>query len=436
MKKLSCIIVGAGHRALLYASYAKEHPEEMAVTGVVDPAENRRKLASGEFSIAPSHCFESVEELSKHPKMADFAINGTMDSLHVPTTIPLLRKGYDVLIEKPIASSEEGMWELLRAARETGRKAAVCHVLRHTPFYSAIRREVEQKSIGDIVNIQAAEHVSYHHMGVGYIRGKWNRSDESTILMAKSCHDLDLIAWMKGRTRPKLVASFGGNYQFDAKKSPPGAGSRCLVDCPIEKDCVYSARKHYVDHPSRWRFYVWEGLEHPENQTGEELGAQLKKSPYGKCAWKTDMNVFDHQSVLVEFEDGSTASFNLVGGSSSPSRSIHLIGTRGEIRGCFEDGKFIIRKIDPRPGCEFSERIVDLKAGGDTAGARGGHGGGDLRLIADFLRYLREDKPSLSTAGLEDSVWGHLIGFRADAAARENRVIDIRTKFETAPIGA
>jgi predicted dehydrogenase len=354
------------------------------------------------------------------------------------TSLPLLERGYDMLLEKPFATSEDEMWTLVDAARRNRCRVAICHVLRHAPFYAQIRERVANGAIGDIINVQATEHVSYHHMAVGFVRGKWSRTDHSrsTMLMAKSCHDLDLIAWMKSGIRPRRVSSFGSNFQFRPERAPAGAGTRCLVDCPIESECLYSARKHYIDHPDRWAFYVWDSIEHIPSPTLEAKVESLKTSPYGRCVWRTDMNVVDHQSVLIEFEDGCTGTLNMVGGSAKPSRSIHLIGTHGEIQGCLEDSRFHIRHIDPRPGHEYSEHTTDVRIGGDMTGARGGHGGGDSRLVADFLRYVRGEEPSLSTTSLEDSIAGHATGFCADRSVAEGRTVDIdlRVRAEgTAP---
>jgi len=350
-----------------------------------------------------------------------------MDHEHVPTTLPLLRRGYDVLLEKPFATNPTEMWDLVETASQSGCKVAICHVLRHAPFYSAIRKEVIDGTIGDIININALEHVSYHHMAVGYVRGKWRRSDQcmSPMLMSKSCHDLDLIAWMKSGVPPRRVSSFGSNMQFRPENAPRDSGTRCQVDCPIEPECLYSARKHYLDHPKRWSSYAWSSLEHLKKPSMQDRAESLKASPYGQCVWKTDMDVVDHQSVMIEFEDGATATMNMVGGTAKPSRSIHLIGTRGEIQGCLEDSLYVVRHIDPRPGHEFSERTVDLNVTGDTTGAHGGHAGGDSRLVGDFLDYLEGNEPSISTTSLEDSIAGHLIGFCADQSMNENRVVEI-----------
>jgi predicted dehydrogenase len=427
-KKLTCIIVGAGHRAVGYGYYAKQHPEQLEVVGVADPSELRREQTAKIFGLDKSQQFGSAEELAERPKLADFVFNGTMDHQHVATSLPLLERGYDMLIEKPFATNEEEMWQLVRAVRKNGRKAAVCHVLRHAPFYRAIRERVAKGVIGDIINVQAVEHVSYHHIAVAYVRGKWRRTDycRSTMLMAKACHDLDLIAWMKSGVQPRRVASSGSNFQFRPENAPEGAGTRCVVDCPIEEDCLYSARKHYIDHPDRWSFYVWDSLEHIESPTIEDKIESLKTSPYGLCAWKTDMDVVDHQSVVVDFGDGSTATLNMIGGTSKPSRSLHLIGTKGEIQGCMEEGRFVIRHIDLRPGHEYSEELVDLRVTGDMVGEHGAHGGGEEPMIADFVAYLNGAPHSLSTTDLEDSISGHLIGFAADRSVVEKKVVEIK----------
>jgi len=178
---------------------------------------------------------------------------------------------------------------------------------------------------------------------------------------------------------------------------------------------------------------VWEALEHVENPTIEQKIELLKgDSPFGRCVWKCDNDVVDHQSLVIEFEDGATATHNMVGGSSRPSRAIHLIGTNGEIQGVLEESKFVIRHIDPRPGHEYSEQVFDLNVGGDMHGAFGGHAGGDLRLVADFLRVVRGEAPSISTTNVEDSVNGHLIGFCADRAMEEHRVVDVTLRREMA----
>lgn len=424
----TAVIIGAGHRALTYASLAESHPGVLKIVGMADPIALRREQTARRFGIPDDRCYETAEVLAAEPKFADCAINGTMDHQHVDTTMPLLRAGYDVLLEKPFATNEKDMWKLAKAAADMDRTVMICHVLRYAPFYYAIKERLVAGEIGQVINIQTVEHVSYHHMGVAFVRGKWNSKERchSSMLMSKCCHDLDLITWMKQGVRPVAVSSFGSNTYFRPEMAPEGAGTRCLVDCDIEPDCLYSARKHYIDHPDRWSFYVWDSLEHIEQPTIEDKIASIEgKNPYGRCVWKCDNDVVDHQSVAVEFEDGTTATHNMVGGTAIPSRAIHLIGTDGEIQGRFEEGTFVIRHIDPRPGRGHSEEVVDVSASGDVDGAFGGHGGGDLRLAADFVDLVGGGEPSLACTRIDDSVAGHLIGFSADRSMETRSVVHV-----------
>lgn len=418
-----------------YAAYALRHPDELQITAVAEPDPDRRRRTAQKFGIPDSACFESADALAAvSPKPADVVINGTMDHQHVPTSLPLLAAGYDILLEKPFATDEDDLWKLANAAKTHERKVFICHVLRHAPFYSEIRRRVADGAIGRLMNLQLTEQVSFHHMTVSFVRGKHRSKAHSQagMLLAKCCHDIDLMVWMNGGTIPQTVASFGSRSFFREENAPVGAGTACLVDCPaeVEKACLYSARKHYLDNPDRWTFYVWSGLENVANPTLADKEHFLKdpKNPYARCVFRHDNDVVDRQSVAVEFANGSTATLNMVGGCATGSRSINLIGERGEIFGKFEDGFFTIRRIVAGPGQDFADEVVDLKSvESDTTGATGSHGGGDARLVADFIRVIRGEAPSLSTTSLEDSIYGHLLCFAADRAMEEGRVVQVST---------
>lgn len=424
-RPITAIIVGAGHRSFVYSELAKTNPEMLKIVGVADPNPIRRKKAMDYFGFKEDMCFENAEELAKKGKLADTVINGTMDEQHLETAVPLLDAGYDMLLEKPFAPNEEEMRQIVNCAKKNNSKVMICHVLRYTPFYYAIKERIVNGEIGDIINIQTTEHVSYHHLSTSYIRGKWANSDKchTSMLLAKCCHDLDIIMWMMSETKPKQISSFGGKFQFKPENAPKEAGTICMKDCPLVDTCVYSTKRLYIDHPDRWAFYVWDALEGKKNVTLEDKIALMKSdSPYARCIYKCDNNVVDHQSVLINFESGATGTHNMVGGSAEPRREIHIIGTKGEIFGNFEESKFTVLKIDPSPDahneeCDVEE--VDLRVTGDMVGAYGGHGGGDERLAADFVKFIRGEKPSLACTSIFDSVAGHLSVYLADKS-REN----------------
>lgn len=427
-KTVTAIIVGAGHRALLYSLYAQQHPDQLRIVGVADPDPIRRAKVRRMYGFGQEMCFEDADALAAQPKLADAVINGTMDVQHIPTALPLLARGYDMLLEKPFAVNEEEMWRLADAAKRYDRRVMICHVLRYAPFYVAIREKLLAGEIGRILNIQVTEHVSYHHLAVSFVRGKWGdeRVCHTPMLLAKCCHDMDLIMWLKSGVAPVQVASFGSDFQFDPAKKPAGAGKRCMVDCQIEQDCLYSAKKHYIDNPERWGFYVWDCLEHLEHPTLEDKIHSLKTDNiHGRCVWDCNHSVVDHQSVLLNFADGATATLNMIGGTARPERNIHIIGTKGEIKGVFDDSRFVVRKIDPTPGVDYTEEVFDLNIGGDKSGVTGQHGGGDLRLVEDFVHVLQGETPSISCTSIQDSINGHLAVFRAEQARKTGTVVAI-----------
>lgn len=434
-KPVTAVIVGAGHRAFVYSELAKTNPELLKIVGVADPNPVRRKKAMEYFGFSEDMCFDSAQELAEKGRLADAVINGTMDEQHLETAIPLLNAGYDMLLEKPFAVCEQDMRQIVDCAKKNNSKVMICHVLRYTPFYYAIKERIVNGEIGDIINIQMTEHVSYHHLSTSYIRGKWANSDKchTTMLLAKCCHDIDLMMWFMSETKPVSISSFGSKFQFKPENAPENAGTICMKDCPLVDECVYSTKRLYIDHPDRWSFYVWDALEGIENPTIDDKIVLMKTdNPYARCIYKCDNNVVDHQSVLVNFASGATGTHNMVGGSAEPRRNIHIIGTKGEIFGNFEESKFTVLKINPSPDahneeCDVEE--IDLRVTGDMVGAYGGHGGGDERLAEDFVKFIRGEQPSLACTSIFDSVAGHLCVYLADKS-RENGGMPVEVKLQ------
>ena len=426
-KQISVVLLGAGNRANVYASVSLTHPEKLKVVGIVDPDPVRTELMRTKYNVPKENCFSDVSEFVKRDKFADAVINGTMDHLHVPTSIPVLEKGYDLLLEKPFAVNAVEMEELRKVAKANNSKVVIGHVLRYTDFYRSIKDVILSGRIGKIKSIETCEHVNFIHMAVAFVRGKW-RSEKicyTPMILQKSCHDIDILLWMMNETKPKSIASFGCDFEFGKENKPENAGTRCTVDCPIEKECPYSAKSNYVTTP--WfTQYVFKALEGEGKLSDErKLESISTDNPYGKCVWdfERDGNV-DHQNVIINFENGATGTFTLSGGSPRSERNIHIIGTKGEIKGTFEDSKFVIRHRNP-DYVTYTEELVDLKITGDMTGATGSHGGGDPKLVHDFIDYLNGAEPSVSCATLEDSVISHKVVFKAEQARKSKTIVDI-----------
>lgn len=428
MKQVSVIIVGNGDRSNCYCRYALSHPEALKVAAIVDPSKRKRAEGAKTYGVPEELLFESVEDCvtyhDEHGKIADAVINGTMDELHYETAMPFLKRGYHMLLEKPVVNNMEQLLDIQKTAKENGCLLMVCHVLRYTPFFLAIKKRLLAGEIGEIVHIETSENVGVAHSSNSYIRGKWNSTEKcgSSMLLAKCCHDLDLFCWLNNTTTPTKVASFGGRNFLIPEKAPEGAGTRCLVDCPHVDTCIYSAKSIYVlnDH---FPWYPWDCIDKNYNDiTMEEKIESLKTiNPHGACAFKTDSDIVDHQALILHFANGSTASHTMIQGSVIGRRLIRVVGTKGEIEGSIDTSKFTVYKYNFDTAGYTTEEI-DVSA---EIGKEDHHAGGDAGIIRDFVKMVNGGETSISCTSIEDSIAGHLSVYMADASMEDGEEKEI-----------
>ncbi len=430
-KCVTAIIVGCGHRSRIYASYALTHPEELKIVALVDPDKKVRELTRQMFGVAENMCFDYVDDILPLGKIADAVINGTMDSLHIETSIPLLKLGYDMLLEKPITNNKEELLKLAEVAKEHKNKLMICHVLRYSRFYQKVKEIVDSGEIGEIVDIDTQERVGVAHNTISYVRGKWNNEQEcsSTMLLAKCCHDIDLICWFNNKTKPIKVSSFGGRNFIIPEKAPKEAGTRCIVDCPLVDTCQYSAKLMHLESDYLGA-YPWQctGKEWNEITKEEKIESLSTNNPNGECAYKANANVVDHQVVNIEFENGSTATHSMLCGSHRAGRNVYIMGTKGEIEGWVGSGLLYVRTFatgNPDLIDKGIERVIDFNSLDQSE--MGGHFGGDEILSEDFVRYIRGEEKSISCTSIDDSINGHLVVYAADKS-RVNGTIEYINK--------
>lgn len=420
-RTITAVIVGNGDRATQYAKTALARPDLLKIVGVVDPDPEKRRQAREKYRLPENRCYADAEELLREDKIADAVFNTTMDELHVSLGIPLLRKGYHMLMEKPVTNNEADLLRLRDVALETNRTLMVCHVLRYTPFYRKIKELILSGEIGEVMHISTGEDIGLEHASAAYIRGKWRNRGQcgSSVLLAKCCHDLDLLCWLMSDTRPVAVSSFGGRHFFVPEKAPEGSAERCS-DCPLEKDCRFSAKVISLEHDV-YPYYTWDCLPGDFRAlTREQKEKSLAEdNVHGLCAWKTDADIADHQTVIVRFASGATAAHTVVTAQPRPGREIHVRGTAGEIEGYLDGNVFVLRKYDRSTG-GYREEKFDFTASLDPEDF---HFGGDGELVLDFLKALCGEQPSVAFTSIHDSVNGHLLVYRADESMQSGKTL-------------
>ena len=433
MKKIQCVILGYGDRSSRYAEYAKSAPDELEIIGVIDVNDLKLQQAKEKFGLSDNCLYKSLEEFLGKGVRCDVVINGTMDQLHYVTTMPLLEKGYNILLEKPVTANPKELLEIEAKAKEKNCKVVVCHVLRYTPFYSKIKSIIDSDKIGKILSLQLNEHVWYGHFVNSYVRGKWRSEKEcgSGLLLAKCCHDTDLMCWLNNVTNPYMVSSFGSKSFFTESNAPQGATQYCY-ECPNQKECMFNAEKFQIEKDFI-PFYTWAGINKPLDEISlEEKREFLKKDTYGQCVFKTDMDIVDRQCVSVQFANGSIGTLNMIGGASKAGRHIHVICEYGEIVGYIEENKIVVRVFD-KDKIWYDESVIDFSAENDLGeedNSVGGHYGGDYYIMKDLVRFLNGEKTSVATTVISDSVNSHLICYAAEKARKENVVVDLYKEYK------
>ncbi len=458
-KPLTAIVLGAGSRGRdAYGAYAVTNNDKIQIIGVAEPVEERRKQFMEIHEIPEDRSFNTWEKILDIPKFADAAIITTQDEMHTKPTILAMEKGYDVLLEKPMSNKLNECVQLVQKSEELGKQLQICHVLRYTKFYSTVYDIIHSGRIGDLINIQCNENVTYWHFCHSYVRGFWRNSKEtSPLILAKCCHDLDLLYWMVG-VLPKKISSFGTLTHYKADQAPPGAPERCLDGCPHAETCIHYAPFLYIDvvpllrigAESNWRlarFFAGLALNHktifkifstlvpllkqvndwrvwPVSVITDDLSYEgkmkaLAEGPWGRCVYHCDNDQPDHMLVNIDFENGVTANLTVHGHSSQEGRYIRVDGTKGTLIGDFlQSGEklWLYDKLSGKREIVHKARLLEE--------GRVAHGGGDWRLMDSFVDLLKNNLAKPLT-GARASLESHILAFAAEKSRLEGTVINM-----------
>ena len=139
-----------------------------------------------------------------------------------------------MLLEKPMATSEDECRKIVESVKRHKRILAVCHVMRYAPFFRKLKEIVQSGILGEIRAVRHIEQVGYWHQAHSYVRGNWRNADTSSpMILAKCCHDMDILLYLLER-KCKKVSSFGSLRHFTPANRPAEATDRCL-DCPLAR---------------------------------------------------------------------------------------------------------------------------------------------------------------------------------------------------------
>lgn len=464
-KVVTAILIGAGARGWhAYGDWGLKNKDKINFIAVAEPRKERREGFSQEWNIPAKYQFSTWESLLNESlgKLADVCLICTQDQVHTEPAMKALELGYDVLLEKPMAITKKDCIKLVEASEKAKGQLRICHVVRYTTMFSKMKEAIKDGLLGQIINIQHSENVSYWHFPHAYVRGNWRRADESSpVILAKTCHDLDLLYWLV-ESQTRYIHSFGTLKFYNSANKPEGAPQYCIEGCPVEEECPWYAPRLYIqakpmlritqrskkgwlrvlgklflNHRTFMRclsFFIpkikqilnwkyWPATVITDDLSIESKREALKKGPWGRCVFQCDNDVPDNQTVNIQFENGVTATMTMHGHSFLDGRWIRISGSKGSLLGKFTYGGEKLVYYDHRYVSEqiLWENDVSFEA----------HSDGDAGLMESFVNSVanwNEHEESLTSA--RASLESHLMGFAAEKSRKENKVIDMK-QFRT-----
>ncbi len=422
MKPVEFVVVGAGSRGACYADFALKHPDAATLVGLAEPRETLRNRYAKQHGVPAKNVFKDWRELAFREKIADAVVISTLDAMHCEPALMLAKKGYHLLIEKPMATTLPDCERIVECVKETGVIMAVGHVLLYTNYTRVLRQIIAEGAIGKIVSVQHLEPVGYWHQAHSFVRGNWrNESESSPMLLAKSCHDLDWIRHVVGQPCV-AVSSFGSLNHFRREEKPveAGAATRCS-DCCYERKCAYSAKKIYLDRiQAGKRGWPVDVITFDTTESGVKRA--LEDGDYGRCVYECDNDVVDNQVVCMEFENGATATLTMTAFTAAGPRRTSIFGTNGEIRG---NGS----TIEITNFLNDETRVIEAESSDELQ--LGQHSLGDEALMKAFLNAVATGDSNHLLSGPHETLESHRMVFAAEQARRERSVVRCNAAEET-----
>ena len=338
MKTYRIGVIGLGQRIAHVLAAMKEVGWNLEVAHHVDPAPVGATILA-EAGIEPGQSCDSVKALLAAGPY-DLVMIGTPNHLHFEHLNQALDAGWPVFSEKPIVRTVEESYAITkRLSAGNNPPLFIGLVMRSMSIVRETIARCDSGELGEIISIDATEHLPPEHGG--YLARNWRRKAEwgGSYLLDKVCHDFDIFGRI-ARSRPGKVASFGGRRIFTATRT----------NVPKTYDNGEAA---YALRDAGW------------------AGAN--------DSFQSDMDVTDHQTAMLEYENHIRLTFHANSHVALPERRWYIAGTEGTLIADLVRNKLMIRgALDRRK----PERI---DYGGVTADS---HNGADQAMARDLLATL------------------------------------------------
>lgn len=442
-RRIRYAIIGTGSRAQLYIdAIARPHADVAELVAWSDTNagrldwHDRRLRAAGIRSplrFAPDDLARAVRA-----QRVDSVIVTSPDWTHAQHIVAALEAGADVIVEKPLATTEEGIRRIADAADRTSRAVTVTFNYRYSPRNTSLKEVIHSGAIGEVTSVHFEWVLDTSH-GADYFR-RWHRDKQSSggLLIHKASHHFDLINWWLDDVPSRVFASGGLRFYGSENAERRGLGPR-----PVRGS---------DDSPLRDAF----SLDLREDATLRELYFEQEYHDgylRDRDVFDAGISIEDNLSLVVDYARGASMSYSLNAHAPWEGYTVAVNGTRGRAeltvveRGAVllgANGRPVIDpsahpgEIEREDGRPVSERLVVQRHFEPALElpipqVDGGHGGGDARLLSDVFRGVGED-PLGHAATWFDGVRSVAVGLAGNRSLETGRAVSI-AELELGPAG-
>ena len=365
-------VVGLGNRIAHVFHELKRINSEAELVAYADPQPIGQAYAM-KNNFFPQQCYQTLNDMIEKESL-DLLMIGSPNHLHLEHIKEGLYAGLKNFAEKPIVVDEKQTFELTKLIREFGvDQILVGLVLRYSQHARSVRELIESNIIGEVVSIEASEHIMPWHGG--FFMRNWRRKEKYSggFMLEKCCHDIDFYS-MIVKSRPKKIASFGGRLSFIPKNQP----------------------KDSIEEYTKYNLQGWEAKEN---------------------VFDSDADIVDHQVAIIEYENGATLAFHTNMRVPDEFRRFAVIGTNGMLEGDFVRG--YLKAHDQKNNILLDENY------GAAFGMVKGHYGADSLMLKDINDYLVNPKTSLLPVGVIDCMEAGLVAMKIDESRKTGKIIDM-----------
>ncbi|MBR7121350.1 MAG: Gfo/Idh/MocA family oxidoreductase [Lentisphaeria bacterium] len=396
MKKLKLAIIGTGARGInCFGELLRKH-DDVEITALCDTNPVRVKAAAEILEISPN-LYTSIGDMAAKETL-DGVIITTPDCEHYSCAMQAMKHGWNVLIDKPLATNAKEGKALIKEAEKSGVTLMLGFNLRHNEVLKRLKKFIDDGVLGKVF---IAENREFYDGGRTYM-SRWNRSFAKTggLWIHKGSHDFDVFNWLLGFPKPLRVSSFAAVNVLDKDHLPfelesgiePGPNCNC---CHYQAKC----KDKYLLSPEDLK--LW----------GDEAVAA---DGYVKnlCMYLSDKDNHDNGMAMVEYENGIKVSLFETFIGSKTDRLYTIGGDKAVAEVSLENCTIT---ITPRWGGDVVTYKVEIP--------EGGHGGADPELVKTFCRVVRGEENSTSTA--EHGLLATALGEAAEISRRQHRMVEM-----------